>query len=193
MASPSTKSLGALVRASATLIALFLYEKLLAEEPQLAARVSSVVLSGLGLEPFDELIERQVREMPPRRSGIVRAALRSCDWGVLKKQLAISCEYLEDAYARPSGRSVFESLARRAPAAKFFVFQGNQDAQTPVRFARALDAWNARSGHLDLILRYYDGAHVGGPPEVKRELSDLLLRLSAPRPSVRTAGAQLSE
>jgi|tagenome__1003787_1003787.scaffolds.fasta_scaffold20290789_2 hypothetical protein len=33
-----------------TLIALFLYEKLLSEEPALAAKVSSLVLSGLGLE-----------------------------------------------------------------------------------------------------------------------------------------------
>ena len=179
-----------------TLIALFLYDKLLSDEPMLGARVSSVVLSGLGLEPFDALIERQLSEMPAEQSGVIRAAIQNCDWEALRKRLAISCKYLEDAYARPSGRSVFESLALRAPTVSFFVFQGNNDSQTPVRYVRELEAWNNRLGHLDLTFRYYEGAHVGGPPEVKRELSDLLVRLTAPNPSVRNAevdaGAKLS-
>jgi pimeloyl-ACP methyl ester carboxylesterase len=174
-----------------TLVALFLYEKLLSEEPARAARVSSLVLSGLGLEPFAALVERQLSEMPPKRSGAIRAAIQKCDWGVLKNQLAISCKYLEDAYARPSGRSVFESLAPRAPAARFFVFQGNDDLHTPARYVRELDAWNRQSGHLNATFRYYDGAHVGAPPEVQREVSDLLMRLTRPRaaePEVLPAG-----
>jgi pimeloyl-ACP methyl ester carboxylesterase len=164
-----------------TLIALFLYEKLLREEPALAAKVSSLVLSGLGLEPFDELMERQLRGIPAKQGAAIRAAIQSCDWGALQNQLAISCKYLEDAYARPSGRSVFESLALRSPAASFFVFQGNQDLQTPARYVHELEAWNQQRGHLALTFRYYEGAHVGAPPEIQHELSDLLVKLTAAR------------
>lgn len=141
------------------------------------------LLSGLGLEPFAALVERQLSEMPAERSSAIRAAIQKCDWGVLRNQLAVSCKYLEDAYARPSGRAVFERLAPRAPAARFFVFQGNDDLHTPLRYAQELDAWNEQLGHLDLTFRYYDGAHVGAPPNVQREVSDLLVRLTAPRAS----------
>jgi pimeloyl-ACP methyl ester carboxylesterase len=162
-----------------TLIALFLYEKLLSEEPVLAARVSSLVLSGVGLEPFDALVERQLSEMPAEQANALRAAIQSCDWGVLRNQLATSCKYLEDAYARPSGRSVFESIALRSPSVSFFVFQGNNDVQTPARYVRELEAWNSQLGHLDMTFRYYEGAHVGAPPEIQREVSELLVRLTA--------------
>ena len=166
------------------LVAVFLYEKLLSQEPALAARVSSLVLSGLALEPFDALVARQLSEMPANQGDAVRAAIERCDWGALKRQLGTSCKYLKDAYARPSGRSAFESIALRAPTARFFVFQGNNDAQTPVRHVRELEAWNDQRGHLDMTFRYYEGAHVGAPPDVQRELSDLLVRLTAPRRSV---------
>jgi len=161
-----------------TLIALFLYEKLLSEEPALAANVSSLVLSGLGLEPFDALVERQLSSMPAQQGGAIRAAIQSCDWEALRNQLAVSCKYLEDAYARPSGRSFFESIAVRAPTASFFVFQGSNDLHTPARYVHELEAWNQQRGHLNLTFRYYEGAHVGAPPDVQRELSDLLVRLT---------------
>jgi len=165
-----------------SLVALFLYQKLLSDEPLLAARVSSLVLSGVGLEPFDVLIERQLSQMPAEQGGAIRAAIQRCDWKALKPRLAVSCNYLKDAYARPSGRAVFESIALRAPPVSLFVFQGNNDSQTPARYARELEAWNNQVGHLHLTFRFYEGAHVGGPPEVKRELSDVLVRFSAPKP-----------
>ena len=173
-----------------SLVALFLYEKLLSDEPVLAARVSSLVLSGVGLEPFDVLVERQLSEMPAEQGGAIRAAIENCDWKVLRKRMAVSCKYLKDAYARPSGRKAFESIALRAPNVRLFVFQGNSDSQTPVRYVRDLDAWNNQFGHLQFTFRYYEGAHVGGPPEVKRELSDLLVRLTAPDHSVRSASVE---
>jgi pimeloyl-ACP methyl ester carboxylesterase len=163
-----------------SLVALFLYERLLSDEPVLAAKVSSIVLSGVGLEPFDVLVARQVSEMPAEQGSAIRAAIQNCDWKMLKNLMAVSCTYLKDAYARPSGRAAFESIALRAPTVGMFVFQGNNDSQTPVRYARELEAWNNQVGHLHLTFRYYEGAHVGGPPEVKRELSDLLVRLTAP-------------
>ena len=164
-----------------TLVALFLYEQLLAQEPALAASISSLILSGVGLEPFDALMQRQLSEMPAKQSGAIRAAIQSCDWPRLKNQLTTSCDYLKDAFARPSGRATFESLAGRAPAARFFVFQAESDLQTPVRFVRELDAWNRQSGHLDMTFRYYEGAHSGAPPAIQREMANLLLNLTAPR------------
>ena len=163
-----------------TLVSLFLYEQLLSEEPALAARVSSLILSGLGLEPFEALIQRQLNAMPAKQGTAIRAALQRCDWGVLRSQF-VSCGYLEDAYARPSGRAVFESLASRAATARFFVFQGNQDFHTPAQYVRELEAWNEQDGHLDMTFRYYEGAHVGAPSDVQREMSDLLVRLTAKR------------
>jgi pimeloyl-ACP methyl ester carboxylesterase len=162
-----------------TLIALFLLDELLSQRPAVAARVSSVVLSGVGLEPFDVLVERQLSQMPTERGSALRAAIGRCDWPMMKRHLGISCEYLNDAQARPSGQAMFERIATRAPRMRFFVFQGTNDVHTPARFVRDLEAWNSRVGHLDMTVRYYEGAHVGGPEAVKRELSDLLVRLTA--------------
>lgn len=164
-----------------TLIALFLFDELLSQRPSLAARVSSVVLSGVGLEPFDALVERQLAAMPAKVGGAIRGAIRRCDWPVTKRHLGVSCEYLTDAQARPSGRAMFERIATRAPHTRFFVFQGTNDAHTPASYVRELEAWNGELGHLDLTFRYYEGAHVGGPEVVKRELSDLLVRLTVAR------------
>jgi hypothetical protein len=162
-----------------TLISLFLYEQLLSEEPALAARVDSLMLSGLSLEPFQNLVERQLSQFPPERSKAIRDAIARCDWPRLKTEMPVSCAYLKDAFARPSGRTVFENIARHEPRARFFVFQGNDDTHTPARYVRELETWNQQTGHLDMKFRYYPGGHVGGPPEVKREVSDLLVKLTA--------------
>jgi hypothetical protein len=169
------------------LIALFLYGELLSEEPALASRVSSLVLSGVALEPFKALVERQLSEMPAEQGSAIRAAIQRCDWGAMKSALAVSCKYLQDAYSAPSGRSIFESIASYAPTASFFVFQGNNDAQTPVRYIRDLEMWNGQVGHLNMTFQYYEGGHVGAPPEIKRQLSELLVRLTARGTSARTA------
>jgi len=71
---------------------------------------------------------------------------------------------------------MFERLAARSPGVRIRVFAGNADVNTPAHFVRELETWNAAHGHLDLAVRYYDGAH-GGSPAVRRELSDLLLGL----------------
>lgn len=163
-----------------TLISLLLYEKLLSEEPALAARVSSLVLSGVALEPFDKLVERQTNELPPPQRAAFFSAIERCDWPKMRNRMAVSCAYLADAYARPSGRALFESLARRAPAADFFVFHGNNDLLAPASYVRELEAWHATSRQLDITFRFFEGGHVGAPPAVTRELSELLVRLTRP-------------
>ena len=91
----------------------------------------------------------------------------------------VSCGYLRDAEQRPSGREMFEPIAARSPGLRIRVFQGNADVNTPAHFVRELEAWNAAQGHLDLAVRYYDGAH-GGSPAIRHELAELLRGLVPP-------------
>jgi hypothetical protein len=167
-------SLGAGVRwhihghSEGALIALFVYDDLLANDPARASQIASLVLTGLPLEPFGEIVRRQTREAPA-----VARAIATCDWTVLRT-LGVSCAYLADAAARPSGRAMFERLAARSASAHLVVFQGDADDNTPAQFVRELADWNAATGHLDLEVSYYRGAHAGSP-EARRQLADLIV------------------
>jgi hypothetical protein len=142
-----------------TLIALYAYDALLDSDPELAARIATLVLSGLALEPFADIVNRQLAELPD--GDRVRQAIASCDWSVLEKRMGVSCAYVDDAVRRPSGRAMFERLAARAPAARFHVFQGTHDWNTPAAPVQALEAWNASTGHLRIDFHYYEGGHAG--------------------------------
>lgn len=155
------------------LLALFLFDDLLATDPALAQRVKTLILSGLPLEPAAENTRRQLADHP-----VLERAVRACDWSVMR-HLGVSCAYFRDAEQRPSGRAMFERLAARSPGVRIRVFTGNADINTPAHFVRDLEAWNAAQGHLDLQVRYYDGAH-GGTPAVRRELTELLLGIVPP-------------
>src|SRR5262249_46090812 len=76
-------------------IALFVYDDLLANDPARASQVTTLVLTGLPLEPFGEIVRRQTRDAPA-----VARAIATCDWTVLRT-LGVSCAYLADAAARP--------------------------------------------------------------------------------------------
>jgi hypothetical protein len=143
-----------------TLVALYAYDALLDSDPELAAGIASFVLSGLALEPFADILAQQLTWLPeaPR----LQQALATCDWTVLGPRLGVSCAYIDDAQRRPSGRALFERLAARAPRARFYIFQGNADRNTPVGPVRELEAWNAAAGHLPIEFHYYEGAHSGG-------------------------------
>ena len=153
------------------LVALYLYDALLDGDPDTAARIATLVLSGLALQPIAELVEGQLAWLPD--GARLRKALASCDWAVLKDRLGVSCAYMEDAARRPSGLDMFKRLAARAPGARFHVFQGTRDRNTPVEPVRALEAWNASSGHLPVAFHYYDGHHAG-TDAAKTELSQVL-------------------
>ncbi len=158
------------------LVALYLYDALLDADPDTAGKITTLVLSGLALQPIAELLESQLAWVPDAAG--LRAALASCDWSVLKARLGISCAYLEDAARRPSGLAMFERLAARAPEARFHVFQGTEDRNTPVGPVRALEAWNASSGHLPITFHYYAGRHAGtdaAKAQVSRVLSSSIL------------------
>lgn len=157
------------------LILLSLYDELLAERPAQAQRVRSVVLSGVPLEPFADIMQRQLADKPR-----LAEAVTHCNLPILRQQLGTSCSYLADAKARPSGFALFERLAARGAQAKFHVFQGNQDLNALTRFVRQLESWNAQHGHLDITFHYFEGGHAG-TPEAKRELSVLLTALASHR------------
>jgi hypothetical protein len=154
-----------------TLIALYVYDDLLDRDPELAARISTVVLSGLALEPFADIVTRQLATLPD--GARLRQALASCDWTVLEKRMGISCAYVDDASRRPSGRAMLERLAARAPAARFYIFHGTNDWHTPVAPVRAFEAWNASTGHLRATFHYYEGGHEGSEA-ARSEMARLL-------------------
>jgi hypothetical protein len=154
-----------------TLVALYAYESLLESDPDTAGTVRTFVFSGLALEPFEVILENQLAFVP--NGARLRQALATCDWPVLEKSMGISCAYVEDAKRRPSGRAMFERLAARKPSARFYVFHGTADWNTPVKPVRELEAWNAAQGQLRMEFRYYEGAH-GGNDAARAEMARLL-------------------
>jgi pimeloyl-ACP methyl ester carboxylesterase len=154
-----------------SLIALDLYDEWLSRKPAEAAAIQTLILSGVPLEPFAEIVRRQVSSQP-----LLARAIERCDWPVMKRTMGLSCEYLREASARPSGRAMFERLAAKSATAKIRVLTGVADFHTPSSFVQQLELWNGAEGHLDLTVRYYQGAH-GGTPEARRMLADLLERL----------------
>jgi pimeloyl-ACP methyl ester carboxylesterase len=159
-----------------SLIALYTYEALLDRDPALASRIETLVLSGLALEPFADILEHQLASMP--EGGRVRQELASCNWPALEKRLGVSCAYIEDATRRPSGRAMFERLAARSAAARFYIFHGTSDWNTPVAPVRAVEAWNASTGHLRMAFHYYEGGHAGSD-EARAEVARLLESLAS--------------
>jgi len=157
-----------------TLVALYAYEAMLDRDTETAGAIETLVLSGLPVEPFGAILERQLAFIP--RGARLREALASCDWPVLREHLGISCGYVEDATRRPSGRAMFERLAARAPRARFHVFQGTDDWNTPIEPVRALEAWNVSDGHLDMEFHYYEGGHAGSDA-ARAEVGRLLTRI----------------
>jgi hypothetical protein len=72
---------------------------------------------------------------------------------------------------------MFERLAARAAGARFYVFQGNADKNTPVGPVHQLETWNGAEGHLPIEFHYYEGAHSGsdaGRAAVARVLAQLV-------------------
>ncbi|MGE0792369.1 MAG: hypothetical protein AB7S26_42235 [Sandaracinaceae bacterium] len=163
-----------------TLIAIYTYEALLDDEPELAARVTTLVLSGLALEPVADIFARQLAEL--RGGDRLRAAFASCDQAVLNESpfAGTSCAYLEDAAGRPSGRAMFERLAARSPPAQLHVVQGLSDLNTPVTHVRALEEWNASTGHLPITFHYVEGGHTNNPA-ARTEMSHLISAIVSDR------------
>lgn len=160
-----------------TLVSLYAYAALLDEDPELAAAIKTLVLSGLALEPLHTILERQLaaRADGPR----IRQALASCDWPVLQERLGVSCAYVADAAGRPSGAAMFEALAARTAPASIQVLHGTDDWNTPVESVRALEAWNASQGHLPMTFHYYKGGHAG-TAEGRAQLHQILTAIVSP-------------
>jgi pimeloyl-ACP methyl ester carboxylesterase len=158
------------------LISLYLLDALLEEQPERARQIRSLVLTGLPLEPFSEILERQLDAITKQDRGELRTAIANCNWPVMRDRLGFSCAYLRDAASRPSGFEMFRRLAARSVAVPIHVFQGEKDFHTPAAEVRKLEQWNAEAGHLDLTVGFYDGGH-RGTPEVQEEVKDLYRRL----------------
>jgi hypothetical protein len=156
------------------LVALYAYDQLLEQDPEASTAIKTFVLSGVALEPFADILERQLATMP--QGERLRKAIASCDWGVLKDSMGVSCAYIDDAKRRPSGRAMFERLAARAPSVRFHIVQGTTDWNTPVEPVRALQAWNASKRQLHMDFHYYAGGHTGSEA-ARAEVAQLLTAL----------------
>jgi hypothetical protein len=76
--------------------------------------------------------------------------------------------------SEPSKRSVGCTALRARLPRTWWCFQGDDDENTPARFVGELADWNTATGHLDLEVSYYRGAHAGSP-EARRQLADLIV------------------
>ncbi len=158
-----------------SIVALYALDALLEQEPDTAASIATLVLSGVPLEPFDAIFDRQLGSMP--NGAQLRDAIARCDWPAMRDGMGVSCAYIEDAVQRPSGRAMFERLAARASHPRIVVFQGTEDWHTPADPTRALEAWDAAEGHLGIEFHYYEGGHRGneaGQAEMARVLGEIV-------------------
>lgn len=160
------------------LISLALYRQLSAQEPLLATQIATLVLTGTPLEAFRTVIASQLDVIDQHDGGELRAAVSRCDWPTMRDRLAVSCAYLEDAYAQPSGRELFESLAGIQAHAQFYLFHGTQDWNANVDRVRELESW-AHTQPLALHIKYYEGGHNDPPESTRQEVSSLVISLTS--------------
>jgi hypothetical protein len=161
------------------LLSLRLYQQLSAQEPLLAAQIETLILTGTPLEAFRTVIASQLDVIDQHDGGELRAAVSRCEWPTLRDRLGVSCAYLEDAYTQPSGRELFESLARNQVRAQFYLFHGTKDWNASVDRVRDLESW-AQTQPLALHIEYYEGGHNDPPESTRQEVSSLVVSLTDP-------------
>ena len=161
------------------LLSLMLYRELVAQEPTLAAQIETLILTGTPLEPFRTIIESQLVVFDEHDGGALRTAVSGCDWPTMREKLGVSCAYLEDAYAQPSGREVFQSLAEARAPAQIYLFHGTQDWNAHVEPVRELERW-VQTQPLKVHFSYYEGGHNDPPAIARQELNTLLISLTKP-------------
>jgi hypothetical protein len=161
------------------LISLLLYRELATQDPTLAAQIETLVLSGTPLDPFRTIIESQLDIIDRQDGGVLRDAVSACHWPTMRDRLGVSCAYLQDAYAQPSGRELFQSLAEARAPAEFYLFHGTQDWNAHVEPVRELERWG-KTQPLALNITYYDGGHGDPPASTRQEMRALLLSLTQP-------------
>lgn len=161
------------------LLSLMLYRDLLTREPALAARIETLILTGTPLEPFRTIVESQLAVFDEHDGGALRAAVSQCDWPSMRDKLGVSCAYLDDAYAQPSGRDLFQDLAEAHAPAQFYLFHGTQDWNARVEPVHALEDW-VQTQPLTVHFTYYEGGHNDPPPATRQALIMLLNTLTQP-------------
>jgi hypothetical protein len=65
-------------------VVLFLLDKLLTERAADAADVKTLVLSGLPLEPFGEIVRHQLADKPD-----LARAVADCSWPVMRERMGV--------------------------------------------------------------------------------------------------------
>ncbi|HKY63493.1 MAG TPA: hypothetical protein VJR29_08750 [bacterium] len=145
-------------------IALRLYERLLKEKDPLAAQVQSLLLTGLPIEPWDEIVSQQLQNYPEKLRNEIQTAMTECDWKVLKKWAGVPCGYLRKQSGAPSNEATLEGLRLLSPKVPIYVFHGLNDAHVSAGAVKAFERKNAahrerNEPSLDFRVLYYEGGH----------------------------------
>lgn len=124
--------------------------------------IQMLSLSGVPLEGFKDLINRQIGDADLNKS--FWTAYEKRDDATLKKMTSLPYSYWENILAQPSLRETFEELAESELDLSIQIFQGLADANTPAKNVMELERWNMTravngSTAMPLSIRYYQAGH----------------------------------
>lgn len=139
------------------------YRSLIEKEAEFAKRIHLVSLSGLPMEPWREMIGRQLENRPEARAKFWAAYARRDD-AALFRLGPVGSEYWRDVFSTTPLVTDLRDLARREVKAGFAIFQGTHDKKVSPTSVTKFEEWNRRSASegkpaLRLSARYYPAGH----------------------------------
>jgi hypothetical protein len=138
-----------------------LYRHLVAKEPVLASRVKMLVLSGLPMDDWRQMLDGQLGE---RHKARFWAGFLGRDDSILRAFGGLTFYYLSNVFAQEPLRKTLESLWSLDVRVPLRIFQGLLDRNTPAESVKAFVEANAARRQrgepaLDLTARYYKAGH----------------------------------
>lgn len=138
-----------------------LFDQMLRRRDPLAARIQGLFLSGLPMTGWRQLLSDQLSE--PDRSTFFTALQRQ-DNAVLRSYGNLSYDYLSAVFRQEPLADTLTNLVNRGSDARFFIYQGLSDKNTPAAAVMAFVANNRirRSKHqssLPVRARFYPAGH----------------------------------
>ena len=139
------------------------YRALIEKDAEFAKRVHLVSLSGLPMEPWREMIGRQLENRPKARVKFWQAYARRDD-AALFRLGPVGSEYWRDVFSTTPLVTDLRDLAKREVKAGFAIFQGTRDKKVSSASVTKFEEWNRRSASagkpaLKLSAHYYPAGH----------------------------------
>ncbi len=165
------------------LVAVRVYKRLLESGSPAAGRIKALLLSGLPMRRWADILALQNRAFYPKGLAELaeareRDAIDRGDDVFLLMKCELPAAYLRHALLQESLAETLEGLAPLRPPARFLFFQGREDSNVQASAVEAFERSNAERGRqgrpaLDLSVRYYDAGHSLNEAAVK-DLSSFL-------------------